>query len=167
MKHGYVLLLVMALGACSSKNVTRGDLPETFEEKMRNDNGSFLGQGITIGGSRDKDAASSVGIGVNSFLWQASLETISFMPLRSTDPFGGVILTEWYTAPDKPQERMKVDITILSRSLSPDSLRVRVFRQAKRGNDWVDTSVSADTARSLEDTILTQARKMKIATLAQ
>lgn len=167
MKHVLLVMVLIGLSGCSSKNVTRGDLPETFEEKMYRQSGNFLGEGITIGGSRDKEKSGSVGIGVNSFLWQASLETISFMPLRSTDPFGGVILTEWYSSPEKQQERMKVDITILSKTLSPDSVRVKAFRQIRRGNEWVDAHVSSETERILEDTILTQARKLKVASLAQ
>lgn len=162
----FLIIAAISMGGCNSKHVSKGELPETFEERMYSKSGHFLGEGITIGGSREKEK-SSLGIGVNSFLWQASLETISFIPIRSADPFGGIILTEWYTPQDKTGEQIKVDIAILSRTLSPDSLRVKVFRQVRKGNDWVQASVSPDTVRSLEDTILTKARKLKIATLTQ
>ncbi len=42
------------------------------------------------------------GIGVNSFLWPASLDTISFMPVNSANPFGGVIITDWHAPPETP-----------------------------------------------------------------
>lgn len=154
------------LSGCSS-GVEKGSLPETFDESSYRESGHFVEGGITVMGGKEKEKGPGAGIGVNSYLWQASLETISFMPLRSTDPFGGVILTEWYTPAEKPHERMKVDIIISSRILAPNSLHVKVFRQVHKGSGWVDTDVSADTARSLEDTILTRARKLKIARLAQ
>ncbi len=106
------------------------------------------------------------GIGVNSFLWRASLDTISFMPLASADPFGGAILTDWYTDPETPNERMKLNVFILGKELKTQNLRVRAFRQVKRGGTWRDAEVSADTALKLEDAILVRAREMRIEKLA-
>jgi hypothetical protein len=104
-------------------------------------------------------------LGVNSYLWHAALDTMSFMPLASADPFGGVIITDWYVAPNAPNERLKVTIYILDRNLRADGLKVVVFRQTRNGAAWSDAAPSPDTARKLEDAILTRARELRLATL--
>jgi hypothetical protein len=104
------------------------------------------------------------GIGVNAFLWRASLDTIDFMPLVSADPFGGVIITEWYSPPNAPDERLKVNVFILDTALRADGLRASVFRQVRAADgSWRDAPVEPGTARQLEDTILTRARELRIA----
>jgi len=112
-----------------------------------------------------KAATSGVGVGVNSYLWRASLDTLSFMPLASADPFGGVIITEWYQAPNVANERFKVTVYILDRRLRADALKVSVFHQQqdKKGN-WVDATLDPETPAKLENAILTRARQMRIAT---
>src|ERR1700759_5868500 len=86
-------------------------------------------------------------LGVNSYLWHATLDTLSFVPLASADPFGGVVITEWYSPPQTPTERMKVTVYILDRSLRADGLKVAVFRQTKdAGGGWADAQVSGETS---------------------
>jgi hypothetical protein len=106
-------------------------------------------------------------LGVNSYLWHATLDTLSFIPLASADPFGGVVITDWYSAPEAPNERMKVTVYILDRALRADGLKVVVFRQTRNGNVWQDAAPSPDTAHKLEDSILTRARELRLATLGQ
>jgi hypothetical protein len=113
-------------------------------------------------------ASSRLNLGVNSYLWHASLDTMSFMPLASADPFGGVIITDWYVAPTSPDERLKVTIYISDRTLRADGLKVVVFRQTRNpGAGWSDAQPSPDTAHKLEDSILTRARELRLATLGQ
>lgn len=100
-------------------------------------------------------------IGVNSYLWRASLDTLSFMPLAQTDSNGGVIVTDWYANPANPGERMKVTVTILDRDLRADALRVSASRQVAQNGGWVDAPVQAATAQRLEDIILTKARDLR------
>lgn len=102
-------------------------------------------------------------VGVNSYLWHATLDTLSFMPLASADPFGGVIITDWYSAPSDPNERVKVTIYILDRRLRADGIKIAVFRQNRSNEGWVDGQVNADTATKLEDAILTRARELRLA----
>ena len=85
------------------------------------------------------------------------------MPLSSADPFGGVIISDWYSAPEDPNERMKVTVYILDRRLRADGLKVAVFRQTLSSSGWVDAQVNADTAHKLEDAILTRARELRLA----
>ena len=135
----------------------------------------LAGCGSSNDGSRDMDTGTSaiasgssrVTLGVNSYLWHASLDTLSFLPLVSADPFGGVIISEWYVAPTSPNERLKVTVYIMDRSLRADGLRVVVFRQTRNGNVWQDAQASPDTAHKLEDSILTRARELRLATLGQ
>jgi len=105
---------------------------------------------------------------VNSFLWRASLDTVSFLPLRSADPFGGVIITDWYAPPDAAQERFKVNIFILDRALRSDGVRARVFKQQRRSDGgWDDARADDQLDRQLEDAILTRARELRIQILPQ
>ena len=100
-------------------------------------------------------------IGVNSYLWRASLEAVSFMPLLQTDSNGGVIVTDWYSNPNNPNERMKVTVTILDQDLRADALRVAASRQTNQNGLWVDAPVQAATVQKLEDVILTRARDLR------
>ena len=108
-------------------------------------------------------SGSGLGVRVNAFLWRAALDTISFMPLANADPFGGIILTDWYRPPETASERFKVNVYILDSELRADGLRVSVFRQRldARGA-WRDAKVSADTGTNLENAILKRARQMRV-----
>jgi hypothetical protein len=100
-------------------------------------------------------------IGVNAYLWRASLDTIGFMPLAQVDSNGGVIITDWYATPQAPNERVKVTITILDTELRSDALKVTAIRQALAGSGWVDAPVRAGTVQKLEETILSRARDLR------
>ncbi|MFQ5773833.1 MAG: DUF3576 domain-containing protein [Kiloniellaceae bacterium] len=122
---------------------------------------SFLG-----GDEAPQQGQGGGGIGVNSFLWRASLDTISFMPLASADPFGGVIITDWYSPPETQSERFKVTVYILGRDLRADGVRAAVFRQVQNGDGaWTDAKVEQNTAIDLENAILTRARQLRVAGL--
>jgi len=116
------------------------------------------------GGERPKAdlAASQVStIGVNSYLWRASLETVSFAPLLQADSAGGVIVTDWYSNPSNPGERVKITVVILDQDLRADALRVAASRQVAQGGGWLDAPVQAATVQKLEDIILTKARDLR------
>jgi hypothetical protein len=133
----------------------------------------LAGCGSSNDGSRDMDTGTSaiasgssrLTLGVNSYLWHASLDTLSFLPLVSADPFGGVIISEWYVPPTSPNERLKVTVYIMDRALRADALKVVVFRQVNNGGGWQDAQPSPDTAHKLEDSILTRARELRLASL--
>jgi hypothetical protein len=119
--------------------------------------------GWTIFGGDKKKEEESAGIGVNSFLWRASLDTLSFMPLASADPFGGVIITDWYATPAQPNDRFKVTLYILDRQLRADGLRAAVFRQTRdNAGVWADVPADPRTSVDMENAILTRAREMRI-----
>ena len=118
-------------------------------------------------GKSDKDSGSS-GIGINSFLWRASLDTLSFMPLNSADPFGGVIITDWYSTPENPDERFKMTVYILDRRLRADAIKVGVFKQTRgQALQWLSANLAGDTAVQLENAILIRARQLRLDTIEQ
>jgi len=118
------------------------------------------------GGAKDRPkadlAASKVTtIGVNAYLWRASLDTLSFMPMVQTDSNGGVIVTDWYANPNSPNERMKLTVSILDQDLRADALRIAASRQVSQDGQWVDAPVQAATVQKLEEIILTKARDLR------
>ena len=119
--------------------------------------------GSLIGDLFAEDETNVLMVAVNGYLWRASLDTLSFMPLSSADPFGGVIITDWYSPPETPGERFKVTAYILDRALRSDGIRVSVFRQAlMEAGNWADVSVHEGLASDLENTILSRARELKV-----
>lgn len=153
------------LAGCSSLGL---ESDASYSDKQREDMykyGSLASDkgGINIFGE-DKKTKEQGGIGVNGYLWRASLDTISFMPIASADPFGGTIITDWYTPPEASGERTKLNIYIRGRDLRADGVKVTVFRQIKGGKEgWTDAAVAPATATSLENAILTKARQIRMA----
>jgi uncharacterized protein DUF3576 len=120
-------------------------------------------------GNNKKDSGNGsggpVGVGVNSYLWRATLDTVSFMPLASADPFGGVIITDWFSPNESQSERFKVNVFILARELRADGVRCTVFRQKREASgQWADAPVEQQTAIDIENAILTRARQMRLST---
>jgi hypothetical protein len=111
--------------------------------------------------SPDMAASRITTIGVNSYLWRASLDALSFMPLLQADSSGGVIVTDWYSNPSNPGERVKISVTILDQDLRADALRIAASREVSRGGTWVGAPVQAATVQKLEDVILTRARDLR------
>jgi len=117
------------------------------------------------GGGGGGQASAQPGIGVNAFLWRATLDVLSFMPLSSADPYGGVVTTDWYANPDKPNERFKATVYILDSRLRADGIKVALFKEALTANGWTTAPTDPDTAIQLENAILTKARQFKLATV--
>ncbi len=117
--------------------------------------------------SRNRDVpnrlapARMTSIGVNTYLWRAAIDTLSFAPLLQADSNGGVIVTDWYASPQNPGERIKLTVSILDQDLRADALRVAASRQVNQGGTWVDAPVAAATVQKLEDIILTRARDIR------
>ncbi|NKC34572.1 DUF3576 domain-containing protein [Falsiroseomonas selenitidurans] len=158
------------IAGCSSLdgNLRTPELDEYSSDRRRDQVRGRLGgqDGILVFGtdrSQQRGGADQggTGIGVNAYLWRAALDTLSFMPLSSADPFGGVLITDWYSPPGNTGERFRATAYILGRQLRSDGVRVSLFRQELRGNAWVDVPVSASTASELEDQVLGRARELR------
>ena len=125
---------------------------------------SLAGLSACGGGARpttELSAAQLNTIGVNAYLWRASLDTVSFAPLLQADSAGGVIVTDWYANPANPGERVKLTVTILDQDLRADALRVAASRQVNEAGNWIEAPVQAATVQKLEDIILTKARDLR------
>lgn len=109
----------------------------------------------------DLAAANVTTIGINAYLWRATLDTLGFMPLLQTDSNGGVIVTDWYANPSAPGERMKLTVSILDKDLRADSLSVAASRQVLQNGQWIDMPVQAATTQKVEEIILTRARDLR------
>lgn len=168
---GRWLTLAMALTVAGCGLGGEAKYRDETAEKYEETRGSILGDDrIGIGGEdneRPDASGGDSGIGVNSYLWRASLDTVSFMPLASADPFGGVIITDWYSPPQATNERFKINVYILGRDLRADGVRAAIFRQLldPRTGNWVDASVEPSTQTDVENAILTRARELRIASL--
>ena len=130
-------------------------------------NSMFGGKSGGAAPKADLAASQVTTIGVNSYLWRASLDALSFMPLLQTDSNGGVIVTDWYANPNTPGERMKVNVAILDRDLRADALRVTAQRQVQQNGQWVAAPVAAATVQKLEEIILTRARDLRRSAIPQ
>lgn len=165
-----ILLSILALtaAACGNSRPVTNEEIMTSEERRKARVGKLFGEDAFAFGpgakrKRDQDAGAGAGVAVNGFLWRASLDTMSFLPLNSADPFGGIIITDWYSPPESPSERFKVQIYILDRQLRADGLRVTVFRQLRDSSGaWANAAVNPETAAELENAILTRARQLRI-----
>jgi Domain of unknown function (DUF3576) len=163
-------LAAVALAACSATPQDPYTNPrQDYLSKYGTNNQSVFGEGglslNPFGKKNDQGGGGPAGIGVNTYLWRASLDTVSFMPLASADPFGGVIITDWYSPPDTPNERFKVNIFILDRQLRADGIRAAVFRQRREADGrWQDVATDATTQTEMENAILTRARQLRVST---
>lgn len=161
-----VALGVAACGAPAPDSMARGSRHDTGSSSANQKESLFGERGLNLGsmfGDKEEGGGGS-GIAVNSFLWRASLDTIAFMPLSSADPFGGVIITDWYSPPDSPGERFKINVYILDRQLRADGIRASVFRQRlDTANQWAEAPVDKATPIELENAILTRARELRVA----
>ena len=163
-----VLFSLAACGQGKTLNPTRetGDTSPTYGEKKRE---TIFGSGglDLFNSNKKKNAEDGNGIGVNAYLWQATLQTINFLPLASADSFGGVIITDWYAPPESPTDRFKLTVIIQDRALRADAIHITVFRQVQNtAGEWVDAAVDPKTAIDLENAVLTRARELRTASQA-
>jgi len=166
-----VLLPALLLAACGgNSDVAKNIRPVADDEynDYRNNNGdrtkAFGEQGLVLGigkTARNNNADEGAALGVNAYLWRGALDTLAFMPLASADPFGGVIITDWYQPPASQGERFKATAYILGRQLRADGVRVTIFRQVAERGGWVDAPVARTTSAEIEDKVLARARELR------
>lgn len=156
-KGALFMVAALALSACSMFRSDDSGQSRADADRERGGFSLFGGGGDRGNGGAD--------IGVNSYLWRASLDTLNFMPLASADPFGGVIITDWYSDPTTPNERFKATVYILDTRLRADALNVSIFRQQQVNGAWADATVDPDTEIQIENAILTRARQLRLSTV--
>ncbi len=163
-----VLVCAASLLAACAVDTEPSQVPrrDVDDERRRERYGTLFGPDaltFSTNPDRDRGTGGAGGIGVNAFLWRASLDTLDFIPLASADPFGGVIITEWYRPPESESERFKLNVYITDTQLRSDAVSVSVFREVRDGaGEWRNAPVDERTAVDLENTILTRARELRI-----
>ncbi len=156
---GVLALGLVGVAACGSTGGAR-----TFQ--TQEDGGASL-RLPGFGRAAPRGDAGRSQLGVNGYLWRATLDTLSFMPLASADPYGGVVITDWYVNPEKPDERFKATVYILDTRLRADGLNVSVFKQVSDGaGGWTDAPTAAQTETDIENAILTRARQLHLANVS-
>lgn len=162
----FVLCFIVGLVGCASDYEQEEARPVQKDQRQNKGMGKFLGEDTLSFGGTKKRPQEDTGLGVNSYLWRASLDTVAFMPLLAADPFGGVIMTDWHSPSQSPNERLKINVLILDRQLRSDVLRVSVFRQERdaRGQ-WVDKPISPSIVTDLENAVLARARHFRATAL--
>ena len=155
---GTALLLPLALAACGGGNKSVQAVPNADYNDYRT--GDPAGVAVDPGkGNKQQEAG--VALAVNAFLWRGALDTLSFMPLASADPWGGVIVTDWYAPPTSSDEQFKATAYILGRQLRADGVRVTIFRQVRNGGQWEDAPVNPSTVSDIENKVLARARELR------
>jgi hypothetical protein len=170
--RAFVLLGPLVLAACGNANVrpVGADEYQDYQQQQGSDRGKLLGdQGLVfgVGKGANSPADNGAALGVNAYLWRGALDTLAFMPLASADPFGGVIITDWYQPPASPGERFKATAYILGRQLRADGIRVSIFRQVSQNGQWVDATVSPTTTGEIENKVLARARELRAQTASR
>jgi Domain of unknown function (DUF3576) len=159
---------VAALAACAIVGLVLsgcgGTAVENANPRIAPEPGSTAGGGSALSlfsSARPAAQNQGSGIAVNAYLWRGTLETLKFMPLASADPFGGVIITDWWTPASSTGERFKATAYILGRQLRADAIRVSLFRQVQQNGQWVDAPVDEGKSAELEDVVLAKARELR------
>ena len=136
------------------------------ENRLRTGGGLLGNDGLDVFGGDKKEASSggfaSIGMPINPYLWSASLETLSFMPLSSADPFGGTIFTDWYSSEANENERCKINVFISGAELKTQNLRVSSFCEIFKNNKWLGIKTKSEDNIKLENAILNKAKKLKL-----
>jgi hypothetical protein len=160
------LLALLALAGCGAtvRPVSNDEYFTTPGANISGSGGLAGNDGLVLFGgkkSADKGDANGGGLGVNAYLWRGALDTLSFMPLASADPFGGVIITDWYSPPTASGERFKATAYILGRQLRADGVRISIFRQTQQNGQWIDAPVAPSTTGEIENKVLARARELR------
>jgi uncharacterized protein DUF3576 len=109
----------------------------------------------------ERNIGPQTGNTVSPVLWEAARDALGFAGLASEDPMTGLLVTNWYSPPAKPNERLRISAFILSRALRSDSVSVTIDRQVRSpAGQWTDAPVSTDTVANLETEILLRARQI-------
>ena len=160
--------LSLALGACAETPssalpaaASAQQVPTSEPEEIDTEASIWTILGLAKKESQ-RQIGPQTGSTVSPNLWQAALDTLNFVKFASEDPLAGSLVTEWYSPSGKPNERYKINVFILARSLRSDALAVTVTREARLGDgNWLETTVARQVETDLENAILQRARQIK------
>lgn len=165
LKVALALGVGVALVGCGGSARVFGDMgpsartKEEIQNRNPNDGAQMIAAGEGTPRKRETiwDALTSpdqnTNVRVNKYLWNASLETLNFLPVESADPFTGVLVMGWGRAPGSSRQYRA---TVLVQDPALDARSLKLSIQTRGG------TASAETVRRIEDAILTRARQLRI-----
>ena len=119
----FLLLVLNSCQALKYKPTKAGEVPVSGADRVKKN--MEEGRGFRLMGNKQKggtfDFASS------NELWKASLDTIDFMPLVSTNYSGGIIITDWYNDGSSNNQSVKISIRFLTNEIRSDALDIKIF----------------------------------------
>ena len=154
--------LAILLTGCTSGNVPKPQKDEGPVSIITGETG-----GWSLSDFMDQSGSQSTTLPVNAILWRAALDIAALLPISDVDTFGGTIVTEWYSLPENPNERIKLTMFVVGRELRSDAIRVVVNVQTRDGlqDDWGNNARDLQFSRRLEDLVLNRAREIRAESL--
>ena len=162
---------IIARSGTTFKQTSReGSMAEALddaENRLRSGGGLLSKQGginlLDMGNTGNENRSSSLVINpINPYLWRATLETINFMPIASADPFGGIIITDWYNDTSNNDDAIKLTIRFLSNEVQSNSLRIIVHRKrCTTDTNCLVKKIESKIEEELRRSILTKAAVIK------
>ena len=150
--------ITILLTGCTSGNVSKPQKDEGPVSIITGEPG-----GWSLSDFMNQSGSQSTTLPVNAILWRAALDIAALLPISDVDTFGGTIVTEWYSLPENPNERIKLTIFVVGRELRSDAIRVVVNVQIRDGLQgiWGNNSRDLEFGRRLEDLVLNRAREIR------
>ncbi len=123
-----IIISIFVLNSCGGKfpGADARKFPADPEERVKKNLAE--GRGFTFNdltGSKGGDFQ----FASSNELWRASLDTIDFIPLSSVNYSGGIIVTDWYSSEENPNESIKISIRFLSNEIRADALDIKIFNR--------------------------------------
>ena len=165
MKKGLLTISIILLTlSCSKTDPITGEkiIIEPDPVKKARDaaarGGGLFGE---IGGQ--KSSGQTLNFGTSNVLWRATLKSLDFLPLISSDYSGGILIYDWYSQGNNPREQIKISVQFLNNELRSDSIKVtahkRICENVDKCSNLVVEQKFIDTVK---DNIITVARSLKI-----
>ncbi len=159
-KNLFITILIFIISSCSNNKIVSN--PITNESTTPGLFSKDSEKGISLTDIVNPKLNSGSSLGVNGFLWRASLNVLSVVPLISTDAFGGTIITDWYVKKNIKDKRIKITAYIKTSELKSNGIEVKVHVQKLINNVWSDTITDNNLASRIENNILNEARNLRI-----
>jgi len=153
-----LIITIFLVSACTDGIDVKPVDNRTKAQKQTDEHGSLFGLGNALGGK--KTDLKDNNIKINAYLWRASLDTLSVHPLEKIVTESGILQTEWVSMNNIATEQTKISVIVISADLNVTGVRVNVYKRKKQNGNWVNQSVSKNTAKAISDAILQRAREL-------
>ena len=160
-----IFLTQSACNAIKPKKVSAKDFPPDPRERVKKN--IEEGKGFRVFGGNK--SGTTYDFASSNPLWQATLDTLDFMPLVSANYSGGIVITDWYSENNSPNESVKISVRFLTNEIRSDALDIDIFLK-KCSQNLTNCSISknnSDLASNLNSSILKKAARYEKEILAK